>query len=372
MDKVLEMIGVSAATREIQEEIEYAARSDAKVLITGESGVGKEVVARLIHHRSRRKHAALVTINCAGIPDTLLASELFGHVRGSFTDAYRDKEGWIEQANRGTIFMDEIGEMSTQMQSLLLRFLENGEIQRVGSDRRTTSVDVRIITATNRRLMDRVAAGEFREDLFYRLNVIHIEIPPLRDRREDVPVLVDHFLKQFSQSHRVPQPTLNDAAASQLAAADWPGNVRQLRNVAERLVVRSNGGVITAADLPREILSMGAPPAGASAVRPRAEVLFEKMMRNGETFWTVVYEPFMSRDVTRDDLRALVRQALEVTHGSYKSVAQLFNLPEADYKRLLNFLRKYDCHLPIQDFRALPVQLSRAESRPAADEKAVS
>jgi transcriptional regulator with GAF, ATPase, and Fis domain len=128
MDNVLEMIGVSAATRAIQEEIEYAARSDAKVLITGESGVGKEIVARLIHDRSQRRHAALVTINCAGIPDTLLASELFGHVRGSFTDAYRDKEGWIEQANRGTIFMDEIGEMSTQMQSLLLRFLENGEI----------------------------------------------------------------------------------------------------------------------------------------------------------------------------------------------------------------------------------------------------
>jgi DNA-binding NtrC family response regulator len=357
MDNVLEMIGVSAATRAIQEEIEYAARSDAKVLITGESGVGKEIVARLIHNRSGRRHAALITINCAGIPDTLLASELFGHVRGSFTDAYRDKEGWIEQANRGTIFMDEIGEMSTQMQSLLLRFLENGEIQRVGSDRRTTSVDVRIITATNRRLMERVAANEFREDLFYRLNVIHIEIPPLRQRRDDVPVLLAHFLRQFSQSHRVKVPTLSDDAAAQLAAAEWPGNVRQLRNVAERLVVRSHGGVITAADLPREILSMGAAVEISAAPRPRADVLFERMVRDGENFWAAVYEPFMARDITRDDVRALVRQGLELTRGSYKSVAQLFNVPQSDYKRLLNFLRKYQCHLPIRDFRALPVQL---------------
>src|SRR5438067_6698799 len=170
------LIGAGAAIRTVEAEIEYAARSDAKVLITGESGVGKEVVARLIHHRSRRRHASLVTINCAGIPDTLLASELFGHVRGSFTDAYRDKEGWLEQAHRGTIFMDEIGEMSAQMQSLLLRFLENGEIQPVGSDRRTTVVDVRVIAATSRRLVDRIATNEFREDLFYRLNVIHIEI----------------------------------------------------------------------------------------------------------------------------------------------------------------------------------------------------
>jgi DNA-binding NtrC family response regulator len=304
MDNVLEMIGASAATRTVREEIEYAAASDAKVLITGESGVGKEVVARLIHHRSRRRHASLVTINCAGIPDTLLASELFGHVRGSFTDAYRDKEGWIEQANRGTIFMDEIGEMSTQMQSLLLRFLENGEIQRVGSDRRTSLVDVRIITATNRRLMERVTAGEFREDLFYRLNVIHIEIPPLRQRREDVLPLLDHFLQHFSQAHRIEKPTLSQDAAAQLTAAEWPGNVRQLRNVAERLVVRSNGGVITTSHLPREILSMDASVEVSTAQRSRASLLFERMVRDGESFWSVVHDPFMARDITRDDLRA--------------------------------------------------------------------
>jgi len=356
MESSAQILGISAAARAIEEEIEYAARSQAKVLITGESGVGKEVVARLIHQHSLR-HGPLITINCAGIPDSLLASELFGHVRGSFTDAYRDKQGWIEQAHRGTIFMDEIGEMSAQMQSLLLRFLENGEIQRVGSDRRTCAVDVRIIAATNRRLIDRVAAGAFREDLFYRLNVIHIEIPPLRRRREDIPAMLDHFLRQFAETHRVDLPRLSEDAAAQIMAADWPGNVRQLRNVAERLIVRARSGVITAADLPREILSMGTSIMPSTNASPRAEVLFKRMVQDGETFWKVVYEPFMARDVTRDDLRMLVRQALELTRGNYKSIAQLFNVPN-DYKRLLNFLRKYECHMPIQEFRAMPVRIA--------------
>lgn len=372
MDNVPQLIGVSAASRTIEEEIDYAASSDAKVLITGESGVGKEIVAKLIHHRSRRRHGALVTINCAGIPDTLLASELFGHVRGSFTDAYRDKEGWIKQASQGTIFMDEIGEMSAQMQSLLLRFLETGEIQPVGSDRRTTSVDVRIVAATNRRLMERVTTNEFREDLFYRLNVIPIEIPALRERREDVPVLLAHYLRYFSERHRVEVPVVSDDAAKQLTAAAWPGNVRQLRNVAERLIIRARGGTITVDDLPREILSMDAGLTDGRGTRSRAEVLFERMVHDGETFWTAAYEPFMSRDITRDDLRAMIRQGLELTRGSYKSVAQLFNLPQSDYKRLLNFLRKYQCQLPIQEFRSLPVQLPQSQSRQTVEEMAAS
>ena len=370
MNNIPELIGVSAASRALEEEIDYAARSDAKVLITGESGVGKEIVAKLIHHRSRRRHAPLVTINCAGIPDTLLASELFGHVRGSFTDAYRDKEGWIQQANHGSIFMDEIGEMSAQMQSLLLRFLETGEIQPVGSDRRTTSVDVRIIAATNRRLLERVAANEFREDLFYRLNVIPIEILALRHRRDDVPVLLTHYLRQFSQQHRVDMPILSEDAAAQLAAAEWPGNVRQLRNVAERLIIRTRGGTITIDDLPREILSMDSRVASRCAAPPRAEALFERIARDGEPFWTAVYEPFMARDITRDDLRAIVRQGLELTRGSYKSLAQFFNLPQSDYKRLLNFLRKYQCQLPIQEFRSLPVKSPPSQLQEGADEMA--
>ena len=359
----VDLIGRSHQTREIREHIDTASRSDAKVLITGESGVGKEIAARMIHQSSRRSQSSMVAINCAGVPDSLLASELFGHMRGSFTDAYRDRQGWLEQAHRGTIFMDEIGEMSPQMQSVLLRFLENGEIQPVGSDRRSTIVDVRVIAATSRKLVDRIASNDFREDLFYRLNVIQIEIPPLRERRDDIPVLLDHFLRMFSKSHGLEVPRLSKEAIDQLVAAPWPGNVRQLRNVAERLVVRDHKGVIGTTDLPRDVLSMGSQPVQpAETSRPVPDVLFERMVRNGETFWKVVYDPFMSRDLTRDDVRALVRHGLELTRGSYKDVAQLFNVP-ADYKRLLNFLRKYQCHLAIHEFRAIPISRASALER---------
>lgn len=358
-----ELIGFSRGMQAVLEEIAHAAKSDAKVLVTGESGVGKEVVAQLIHQRSRRSHAKLIAINCAGVPDSLLASELFGHLRGSFTDAHRDKQGWLEQAHRGTIFMDEIGEMSLQMQAMLLRFLESGEIQRVGSDRGSTVVDVRIIAATNRRLPDRIAASEFRSDLYYRLNVIHIEVPPLRERREDIPALLDCFLAQFSQMYRIEKPRLTDAAVSQLARAAWPGNVRQLRNVVERLVVQGPAAVINAHDLPREVLSM-CPDAADGAVRPgrraTVEALFERMVRDRETFWRVVYEPFMSRDLTREDLRALVKQGLAHTRGGYKAVAALFNIP-ADHKRLLTFLRKHDCHLPDPELRLASVERNSLE-----------
>ena len=359
----LQLIGSSKATSHLREEIDCAAKSDAKVLVTGESGVGKEIVAQLIHHRSRRQHAKLIAINCAGVPDTLLASELFGHVRGSFTDAYRDKQGWLEQAHRGTIFMDEIGEMSHQMQAHLLRFLETGEIQRVGSDRRSAVVDVRIIAATNRRLVERVARSEFREDLFYRLNVMHIEIPPLRERRDDISPLVTYFLTLFSDNYGVAPPVLSEEAHAQLVAAPWPGNVRQLRNVIERMVVRRPGAVIATADLPREVLSIGGAPDSAvedASGRALVEELFGRMVRDGETFWSVVYEPFMARDLTRNDLRALVRHGLSHSRGGYKAVAALFNVAN-DHKRFLSFLRKHDCHLPEQELGAPAARFASAQ-----------
>ncbi len=196
-----ELIGASVAMAELVQEIERIARSDAKVLVTGESGVGKELVATAIHRRSARAARQLVTVNCAGLPETLLESELFGHVKGPFTGAYRDKPGKLELADGGTIFLDEIGEMTLRMQGLLLRFLETGELQKVGSDRPTMRVNVRVIAATNRNLRDMIAQGTFREDLFYRLNVIHLTVPPLRERREDIPPLVEHFLEQFTRSN---------------------------------------------------------------------------------------------------------------------------------------------------------------------------
>ncbi|MBP1635074.1 MAG: zraR 10 [Acidobacteria bacterium] len=363
-----DLIGRSAAIRELREEIAYAGRSDAKILITGESGVGKEVLARLVHQHSNRARAQLVTINCAGLPDSLLESELFGHVRGSFTGAYRDKAGLLELAHNGTIFMDEIGEMSLRMQALLLRFLESGEIQRVGAERPQARVSVRVIAATNRNLVERIASKDFREDLYYRVNVIHLTVPPLRDRREDIPELLAHFIHYFSRRHNQSVPRLGDDALEALVGYRWPGNVRELKNFVERLVLRARSGVITVADLPLEISPppMARPPGpGAAQVPAIVDRMFDRMTRGHESFWTVVYEPFMSRDMTRDDLRAIVSRGLEQTRGSYRILVQLFNMPESDYKRFLNFLRKHDCQMPFQRFRSLP---PRSEGERPEDE----
>jgi transcriptional regulator with PAS, ATPase and Fis domain len=347
MEKVPVFLGVSDVAKRIEEDLTFAAHTDAKVLLTGESGVGKEIVAQLIHHRSSRSSGPLVTINCAGVPDTLLASELFGHVRGSFTDAYTDKRGWLEQADHGTIFMDEVGEMSSQMQGLLLRFLENGEIQPVGSDRRRSVIDVRVITATNRRLIERVDAKEFREDLYYRLNVIHIDIPPLRERVADIPVLLTHFVRQFSARHGLSVPHVGEEVIARLSSCPWPGNVRQLRNIAERLVVRARDGQVTLADLPRELfVSRTGPQPAAPPAERRGDLLFERMMA-GENFWTVVYQPFMEHDLTRDDVRHVVRRGLDVTHHNYKELLAMFNLRPSDFKRALSFLQKFQSYVPL-------------------------
>jgi transcriptional regulator with PAS, ATPase and Fis domain len=348
------LLGTGTAIRAIECDIEQAARSDAKVLVTGESGVGKEVIARLIHRRSRRAHTPLVTVNCAGIPDSLLESALFGHVRGSFTGAYRDQLGLLEMANGGTILLDEVGEMSLRMQALLLRFLDNGEIQRVGAHRTQARVDVRVIAATNRNLVERMAAKAFREDLYYRLNVIHVTIPPLRARREDIPVFLQYFLRSHARRHGVPVPRLSPDALDQLVAYDWPGNVRELKNATERLIVRTHADTITVADLPGAIQRRGRPVPPSAAAMPAptaADRLFDRMIRRRESFWAVVYPPFIARDLTRDDVRAILRRGLERTGGNYKLLVQLFNMEPADYKRLLNFLRKHDCQIPFQPFR---------------------
>src|SRR6186713_385377 len=244
------LIGKSPAIQALEAEIESASKSDAKVLITGETGVGKEVVSRLIHHRSARAAAGLVTLNCAGLPDSLLESELFGHVRGSFTGAYRDKPGLLEMAPNGTVFLDEVGEMSTRMQVVLLRFLETGEIQRIGADRVHTRVNVRLITATNRDLESQIIAGTFREDLFFRLNVVRLSIPPLRERLEDIPLLINYYLNFYCQLHKVPTAEVAADAMDALVAYRWPGNVRELKNVVERVVLRTSGQTVEHSDLP--------------------------------------------------------------------------------------------------------------------------
>ena len=214
----MRLIGRSESMRALEADLECAARSDAKVLITGETGVGKEVVARLIHERSARTRGALLALNCAGLPDSLLESELFGHVRGSFTGAYKDKPGLLESASLGTVFLDEVGEMSPRMQVVLLRFLESGEIQRIGADRSHTRVNVRLITATNSDLQAAISSGAFREDLYFRLNVIRLIIPPLRERTEDIPLLVNYYLNYYSRQRKMNSSEVSSDAMDALIA----------------------------------------------------------------------------------------------------------------------------------------------------------
>lgn len=356
----IELIGSSAAILELRAEVERVARSDAKVLITGESGVGKEIVARAIGAASLRAAAPFVPVNCAGIPETLLESELFGHLKGSFTGAYRDKPGKLEMASNGTIFLDEIGEMTLRMQGLLLRFLETGEIQKVGAERVAMAPNVRVLAATNRNLRDLIAQGQFREDLFYRINVIHLVVPPLRERREDIPMLVEHFLANFTGAGGAPgkvvPPTIvrniTPEAVTALTEYSWPGNVRQLENVIERLVVTSRRESIHVDDLPVEIRT---PITGSRPRRERrrtvADDLFKKLTDERESFWSAVYPLYMNREITRGNVRDLVHKGLEESRGNYKILLRLFNMDARDYKRFLNFLRKHDCQLPFKDYR---------------------
>jgi len=420
----VQLIGNSKAISDLKAEVERVARSDAKVLITGESGSGKEVVARAINDTSARAKT-FVPVNCAGIPETLLESELFGHVKGSFTGAYRDKPGKLEMADHGTIFLDEIGEMTLRMQGLLLRFLETGEIQKVGAERVVRATDVRVMSATNRSLRELITLGQFREDLFYRINVIHIEVPPLRERREDIQLLIDFFLARFTGSRSldaaVPRMNIdfdeaddlqkmedvglfdgsrngsardfaaaagvehgngirntnlvpNGAAAGNgsvtgvnshspvraiskmamdaLSEYSWPGNVRQVENVVERLVVTGRREIVQLEDLPQEIRNPSGPGRpGRERRRTVADELFKKLVDERESFWNLVYPLYMNREITRANVRDLVHKGLEEARGNYKIVLRLFNMDATDYKRFLNFLRKHDCQLPFKEYR---------------------
>ena len=248
------IIGKSKPMREVFELIEQVADSDATVLIEGETGTGKELVARAIHHLSTRSGGPFVAVNCSALPETLLESELFGHVRGAFTGAARDKVGRFEAAGGGTIFLDEIGDISPPIQIKLLRVLQERTIERVGGEQ-TIRVDIRVISATHRPLAEMVAAGSFRQDLFYRLRVVPIHLPPLRERRDDIPLLAQHFVEQFRRRTERPIEGLHPDALARLVDYDWPGNVRELENVIEYAFVKARGGLVTTAHLPPDVLA---------------------------------------------------------------------------------------------------------------------
>jgi two-component system nitrogen regulation response regulator NtrX len=247
-----ELVGRSYVINTLITQIERIAATQARVLITGENGTGKELVARAIHKRSSRADKPFIEVNCAAIPGELIESELFGHMKGSFTGAFADRTGKFEQAHGGTLFMDEVGDMSLAAQAKVLRVLQDGEVTRIGGSRRI-SVDVRVLAATNKDLPAEIEAGRFREDLYYRLNVVPIFVPPLRERRDDIPLLVAHFLGKLSHNEGMAAKSMTEDAVRYLREREWPGNVRELRNTIERLLILVPGPRISLADVERQL-----------------------------------------------------------------------------------------------------------------------
>ena len=300
------IIGTGRGMKRIFELVETIAGLTSTVLIQGETGTGKELIAKAIHFNSQRKDQKMVSINCGAIPENLLESELFGHVKGAFTGAVQTRIGRFEQANGGTIFLDEIGNMPLALQVKLLRVLQEREFERVGGNS-TVKVDVRIIAATSSNLEQMVKDGTFREDLYYRLNVIPIDLPPLRERREDIPLLVQRFIEHFCETHKLDLKTISPHVLKVLMAYDWPGNVRQLENIAERMVaLTANRPAILPADLPGEIQN-----------------------RDSLNFVPLIEIPeggISFQDVVTDMERELIVQSLRKTNGNKKLAAKLLNL----------------------------------------------
>ena len=298
------IIGSSAALRSVLEIVSKVAMTESTVLVTGESGTGKELVARAIHFNSKRADKMFVTVNCGAIPEELLESELFGHVRGAFTNAVANREGRFSVAHEGTIFLDEIGDMSSTLQVKLLRVLQDRTFEPVGSSK-TQSVDVRVIAATNQDLEDAIAARRFREDLYYRLNVIPIVVPPLRDRRDDIPLLAQHFLNIANEGRGNEAVEFSDEVIERMTHFDWPGNVRELENLVERLVTLCSGRQIFASDLPQSLQASSPPTLAPPQIPPQ-----------GLSF----------RDVVDQFESDLILQALEITHGNKNRAAQLIRM----------------------------------------------
>ena len=300
------LVGKSRVMRDLFQLLETVAATSSTVLITGETGTGKELAARAIHHNSARRANRFVALNCSAIPETLLEAELFGHARGAFTGAVGTRQGRLEQAHKGTLFLDEVGTMSPSLQAKLLRVLQEREFERVG-DSHTIKIDVRVVAATHSDLAKMVGEGSFREDLFYRLNVLPVQLPPLRERREDIPLLVQHFLQRLAQDSGRTGMTVSQEAMRRLMAYRWPGNVRQLENTVERALAFTQGrSVIDVQDLPPEIQNHAGVIEGAETWLPEDGLDFERYIEGIEL--------------------SLIKRSLERTQGNKRQAARLLNL----------------------------------------------
>ncbi len=329
-DYELGIVGRSEPMQQVFKLIGQLAASDATALITGESGTGKELVARAIYHHSNRSQQPFLAVNCAAIPEQLLESELFGHERGAFTGATLQRIGKFEQCNHGTVFLDEIGDMTPATQTKILRVLQSGTFERVGGNQ-PIQVDVRIIAATNKALEQAVAARQFREDLFYRLNVVRVHIPPLRERPDDIRLLVNYFLKTFARDQQRPPKSLTAGVLKALEQYHWPGNVRELENVIQRALVVAKGDAILLSDLPGEITGQG-PAAGA----PGAVLAGEAAVADAAALARQLFQ-WARRDPKLKVIpaveRELVIQALKETSGNQVHAARLLGITRATLRK---------------------------------------
>ncbi len=315
-DGRVKMIGVSRALQEVFKLVGRVARSDAPVLIAGESGTGKELVAKAVHEYSPRRQKEMITINCGAIPENLLESELFGHEKGSFTGAIARRAGRFEQADGGTLFLDEIGDMPLSIQVKLLRVLQDGSFSRVGSNE-TITTDVRIIAATHKNLSAEVSGGRFREDLYYRLNVVEIRIPPLRERTEDIPLLAEFFLQRITRKNGMARIRLSTEAINTLQTHTWPGNVRELENTIARACALASSNVLLPADIP-----LASAPGKSPAVIAAATDQLINLAPTGEDLLSWITREIAGRVVERAD-------------GDLKKASTLLNLPTAEIRKLL-------------------------------------
>ncbi|MBV9958022.1 MAG: sigma-54-dependent Fis family transcriptional regulator [Acidobacteria bacterium] len=329
------LLGESEAIRRVRAMIEKVAETDATVLVRGESGTGKELVARELHERSHaRRQSPFVAVNCAALPAELIESELFGHEKGAFTGASARRQGKFEQADGGTLFLDEIGDMSANVQAKLLRALEDRRIERLGGND-SVAVDVRIVSATHRPLEQEIASGNFRADLFYRLRVVTIEIPPLRERREDIPLLAESFSRLTAERYGLPARTLAQSALRRLMEYAWPGNVRELRNTIERAAIMAEGAELSACDLPEEIFE-GSPE--------RSEAVSEELIESSSE--PTLHVPFTSdfREDRREFERRYIARCLEESGGNVTRAAHLLGMHRQSLQhklRELGLARRY-------------------------------
>jgi len=322
------IIGDSQGIRDVFDIVGKVAASDSTVMVFGESGTGKELIARALHQNSERKDKPFIAVNCAAIPQELLESELFGYEKGAFTGAAQTRIGRLELANEGTIFLDEIGDMPTALQVKLLRVLAEREIDRLGGTK-PVKIDVRFITATHRNLEEAIKDGKFREDLYYRINIIPIVVPPLRDRKSDIPLLVQHFLSQCNGDQGKQPKTINEEAIRILVNYSWPGNIRELGNFVERMVMLSVGSIITPRDLPEKVLGEVPKESLPSIEEPKYELTPSEMLKNGlqQSFFMGLPEGGINlKHAVEEFERGLILEALEKTNWVKNKAAGLLEL----------------------------------------------